>query len=264
MALVNTTTSMLFDGIGDRLNAGASLAVRSPMGNTVGKGGFCGWFRSTDIGPAGIICGLFDTGTQHQAFIRMNGAVGLIQAVCKKGNGVAGTISVFGTFNDDVWRNVIIIVDGASFHFYIDGVFQATGACVGSNSSGTPTYSIVGVPGSSQFSNSKITQVTSWHSHTAVNATLATDLYNGGFPVDPTTVAGIGTNTSWFELPNVVPPTVTTDFNTDRLAIQGALTATGILASDAVLDFPAAVVSTRGIIQPIVDPIIDKAITRIF
>jgi len=258
MALVNTTTSMLYNGIGDRLNGNSSTAVHFPMGQTTGKGGFCGWFRSTDTGGGGLICGLIDTGTQHQAHIKL--FTSGLQAVCKKGNGTVGTVFVAGTFNDDVWYNVIIIVDGASFHFYIDGVFQGTGSCVGSNSSGTPVYAIGGTTINSLFSNSKITQVTSWHSHTAAHAVLATDLYNGGFPVDPTTVPGIGTNTSWFEHPNVVPPLDTNDFAVDRLGIQLTLVATGILASDAVLDFPSA----KRIIQPIIDPIVSRIAPFIF
>ncbi len=249
MAQVNTTTSILFDGVTDRLQDNAiTNAFRDALRLSGGKVWLEVWFRTTTT-TFGYLVAINDPGAARPKFRIEIRADGKIKGSIERNSVVNTPVSVLA-FNDDVWHQAILITEGNLLYLVMNGIEGSPSGTISGNGTDTGTRFQVGAQVTSNHYAGNLTQVRAGIAYTDSRATLISKLFDGsGQPVDVSGLTGIGLH-AFYELPAVTPPLVTADIGLDNGTPSTDLdNITGLIIADAVLDYPPIILppSPRGI-----------------
>lgn len=238
MAQVNTTMSVLFDGVGDRLkDDSVTAALRAAIRLPGGKVWLEVWFKTTTT-AFGWLVAINDPGAGKPKFRIRIGANGKLLGSIERSSVTSTPESVLA-FNDDVWHQAILITEGNILYLVMDGAEGSPSGAISGTALDTITRFEVGVQTTSNHYAGNLTQIRAGIAYTDTRATLISKLFDGsGQPVDVSELSGIGLH-AFYELPAVTPPSTTAELGLDNGTPSTDLDViVGLTTADAVLDYP--------------------------
>ena len=251
--------SLVFDGTNEYVDVGDVLSMRFQHNDAFS---FVMWFRTCSSGNEAIITKRLNSGSFRGYVVFTNGGAIGLQLVNQTGSNLMQVETIASTIADGQWHQVIVTWDGSvsqdasNTTVYIDGVSEALSVANNSLSAtieGGGLFQMGALAGVSSFFDGNLAGAVVYDIE--LTAGDVTTLYNGGTPVDHTTV---GPTADLVELWLLGTGDV---FDTATALNGDDGTMTNMEAGDIVTDSPGAASTTPPVIDNF-DPPVGTPINR--